>query len=72
MLDENMRQTDILEDIKSWYMKTVFEPLQKVDPKMASKHLKKFQSICQYYSEHGKDCQTQKGDEKENGKESDI
>lgn len=42
-------QTDILEDTKTWYMKNVFEPVRKVNPKAAARHLAKFQSIYQYY-----------------------
>lgn len=58
-----------LEDTKTWYMENICEKIQKEDIEAASKQLAEFQSICQYYSEHGKDCQTQKGNEKENGKE---
>ena len=42
-------RTDILEDTKNWYMKRVYEPIRKVDPKAANVHLAKFMSIYQYY-----------------------
>lgn len=42
-------RTDILEDTKNWYMKRVYEPIRKVNPKAANAHLAKFMSIYQYY-----------------------
>lgn len=42
-------QTDVLEDTKAWYLKNVYEPISKVNPKAAAVHLAKFQSIYQYY-----------------------
>lgn len=44
-----VQQTDVLEDTKAWYMKNVYGPISKVNPKAAAVHLAKFQSIYQYY-----------------------
>lgn len=44
-----VKQTDILEDTKAWYLKNVYSPIMKVNPKAANEHLAKFQSIYNYY-----------------------
>ncbi len=44
-----MKQVNILENTKDWYLKNVYLPISKVNPKAAKAHLAKFMSICGYY-----------------------
>lgn len=47
----HVKQIDVLEDTKRWYMESVFKKVAKNNPQAALNHLVKFMSIYQYYDD---------------------
>lgn len=42
---------DMLEYLKNWYMKNVYQVIQKTNPEVAKRHLAKFMSIYKFYDQ---------------------